>query len=106
MSAVAVAVNDADDVYLESKEVAERLGVSIQTLRHWRYTGLRDELLPYKTRIDRRVIYKESTVEHFKKRRRQKLSATPDLSCTVSPCLTTNSVSKNAPTSRSVCCAA
>ncbi|WP_161555049.1 oligosaccharide flippase family protein [Pseudomonas aeruginosa] len=38
--------------------------------------------------------------------RPQKLSATPDLSCTVSPCLTTNSVSKNAPTSRSVCCAA
>ena len=38
--------------------------------------------------------------------RPQKLSATPDLSGTVSPCLTTNSVSKNAPTSRSVCCAA
>ncbi|CAD5379365.1 hypothetical protein OF001_U530002 [Pseudomonas sp. OF001] len=37
---------------------------------------------------------------------RQKLSATPDLSGTVLPCLTTNSALKSAPTSRSVCCAA
>ncbi|SFM89156.1 hypothetical protein ULG90_04015 [Halopseudomonas pachastrellae] len=44
-----------------------RLGVSQNTLRHWRYTGLRDDLLPYKSRIDRRVVYKEDDVENFKK---------------------------------------
>ena len=31
------------------------------------YTGLRDDLLPYKSRIDRRVVYKEDDVENFKK---------------------------------------
>ncbi|MGH8359933.1 MAG: hypothetical protein ACRESF_20805, partial [Pseudomonas sp.] len=35
--------------------------------------------------------------------RRQKLSATPDLSGRVLPCLITNSALKNAPISRSVC---
>ncbi|WP_445676319.1 TniB family NTP-binding protein [Pseudomonas aeruginosa] len=38
--------------------------------------------------------------------RRQKLSATPDLSGRVLPCLITNSALKNAPISRSVCCVA
>ncbi|WP_373196531.1 hypothetical protein, partial [Enterococcus faecium] len=51
-------------------------------------------------------IYILATTFALNAGRRQKLSATPDLSGRVLPCLITNSALKNAPISRSVCCVA
>ena len=67
MSTAVLSRNEDSCVYISAKEASMRLGVSQNTLRHWRYTGLRDDLLPYKSRIDRRVVYKEDDVENFKK---------------------------------------
>ena len=58
---------------LDEREAAERLGVSVATIRNWRYLG-RD---PQPTRIlDRLVRYEKSEVDRvFRERRREARSA-------------------------------
>lgn len=54
------------EVYLSSKKAAGVLGLSELTLKQWRYTGKRDDLLPYHKRFDGRIFYKESDLMALK----------------------------------------
>ncbi|MNO88701.1 Helix-turn-helix domain protein [compost metagenome] len=51
--------------YISAKEAASMLGVSVETLRFWRFQGkYKDMLAPY-LHISRRVFYKKVDVERF-----------------------------------------
>lgn len=51
--------------FISVKETAAILGVSVETLRSWRYTGKhRETLTPY-AHISRRVFYKRDDVLSF-----------------------------------------
>ncbi|EJM61920.1 Helix-turn-helix domain protein [compost metagenome] len=51
--------------YLNPGQTAEILGVSVDTLRFWRYSGKHTKQIPAHKHISRRVFYKRSDVERF-----------------------------------------
>lgn len=51
--------------YLNSREAAEIIGVSHETLRFWRYTGKFLDKIPPQRHVSRRVFYKRTDVENF-----------------------------------------
>ncbi|WP_426212449.1 helix-turn-helix domain-containing protein [Pseudomonas sp. TWR2-1-1] len=55
----------ADVDYITAKETASILGVSVDTLRFWRYTGKHTKALTPYANISRRVFYKRDDVQRF-----------------------------------------
>lgn len=51
--------------YVAASQVAVMLGVSVETLRHWRYAGKHLDLLPPYAFVNRRIFYKRTDVERF-----------------------------------------
>ena len=55
----------ADGDFISVKETAAILGVSVDTLRFWRYTGTHMKALTPYAHISRRVFYKRDDVLRF-----------------------------------------
>lgn len=51
--------------YINPGQAAEILGVSVQTLRFWRFSKKHCEHIPAHTHISRRVFYKREDVMRF-----------------------------------------
>ena len=55
----------ADGDYITAKETAAILGISVETLRFWRYTSKHTKALTPYAHISRRVFYKRDDVQRF-----------------------------------------
>jgi len=53
------------DEYVSPWDAADILGVSVDTLRFWRYTNQHAEFIPAYYNVSRRVFYKRFEVERF-----------------------------------------
>lgn len=51
--------------YVTAKEAAGILGVSIETLRFWRFSGKHKTAIPAFMHISRRIFYKRQDVHNF-----------------------------------------
>jgi DNA-binding transcriptional MerR regulator len=51
--------------YVTSKEAADILGISTETLRFWRYSGKHSQSMPAYMHISRRIFYKRDDVHNF-----------------------------------------